>query len=598
MALDSRYIADYSLEQYFVDKDTGEPLAGGSVEFYKDDDRTTPKVVYQLSGAPPNYTYTALPNPITLSAVGTIQNAGGDNLALYYFPYDSEDADANLELYYIVVKDSGGTTQFTREAWPNITSGTNPVSTDDGNYVNQLTNPQFTTVNFDPSVGLTINYTGSSTTTTTIAKGWDLVITHSGAGSVTVGRTSIAGSQRFPTNPPYTLDITAGVNITQMRLRQRLLNNPDIWAPVVEGERGYIAGGAMLGDNTQVTMYYTPSVGTEQQVFTANNQTGDSEYYTDTVQLDVASNTDTSDTGYVDISLQFPVTGSFSVSSIQVVHLESDQQNIPYDQVPVININNEAKVYIEQDCGEIYGEDAEASDAYVISLDPTIYSYVTGQIVTFKANTANTGAATINVDGLGAVDIKKNYNEDLATGDILADQIVMLIYDGTNFQMLSQLGNAANTGQVIQVVQGTKTDTASTSSTTFSDTGVTVSITPSDSANKVLITADLSVSSTTSTATRGYFRLLRDSTAIYLGDTAGSRTRVSVSNGIDNELTTVSLTYLDSPSTTSATTYKIQYASAVASGTPVVYINRSDTDSDASQYPRGASSITAMEVKG
>jgi len=120
MALDPLKVTSVSLDEYFVNKDTGLPLANGSIEFFKDNDRATPKNVYELTGGPANYTYAALPNPLALSAVGTVVNANGDPVSIYYHPYD---ANGDLELYYIVAKDSGGTVQFTRQAWPNTTTG-------------------------------------------------------------------------------------------------------------------------------------------------------------------------------------------------------------------------------------------------------------------------------------------------------------------------------------------------------------------------------------------------------------------------------------------------------------------------------------------
>ena len=57
--------------------------------------------------------------------------------------------------------------------------------------------------------------------------------------------------------------------------------------------------------------------------------------------------------------------------------------------------------------------------------------------IRFKANTANTGAATLNVNSLGAKTIKKNVSQDLETGDISANQIITVVYDGTNFQLQS-----------------------------------------------------------------------------------------------------------------------------------------------------------------
>lgn len=84
-----------------------------------------------------------------------------------------------------------------------------------------------------------------------------------------------------------------------------------------------------------------------------------------------------------------------------------------------------------------YAADSVGTDSYAITLTPAPTAYVTGQRFIFKAGTANTGAATLNVNSLGAKTIKKNYNVDLLTGDILANQIVEVVYDGTNFQLVS-----------------------------------------------------------------------------------------------------------------------------------------------------------------
>ena len=88
----------------------------------------------------------------------------------------------------------------------------------------------------------------------------------------------------------------------------------------------------------------------------------------------------------------------------------------------------------------IFGIDSQASDTYVITPSPALNTYTTGLVVIFKANTANTGACTLNVSGLGAISIKKNFNVDPSTNDILAGQIVELVHDGTNFQMVSPSG--------------------------------------------------------------------------------------------------------------------------------------------------------------
>lgn len=90
--------------------------------------------------------------------------------------------------------------------------------------------------------------------------------------------------------------------------------------------------------------------------------------------------------------------------------------------------------------GEIwYAASAAGSDSYAITLSPAVTAYQAGQVFHFKADVANTGSATLNVNGLGAKDIRRNGNlSSLQTGQIKANQIVTVVYDGTQFQMQSQ----------------------------------------------------------------------------------------------------------------------------------------------------------------
>jgi hypothetical protein len=95
---------------------------------------------------------------------------------------------------------------------------------------------------------------------------------------------------------------------------------------------------------------------------------------------------------------------------------------------------------------EIYAVDSAGTDAYAVALIPTPAAYVAGMTVRFKAGTANTAAATLNVNSLGTKTIKRPDGNDLATGDILSGQIVEVSYDGTNFQLLSPLTNKFSNG--------------------------------------------------------------------------------------------------------------------------------------------------------
>ena len=90
----------------------------------------------------------------------------------------------------------------------------------------------------------------------------------------------------------------------------------------------------------------------------------------------------------------------------------------------------------------VYKADTAADDNYLVALTPTLPGYTKGQSLRFEAQTANTGACTLNVDSFGAKTIKKHHDQDLVTGDIEAGQIVTVTYDGTNFQMQSMLGQA------------------------------------------------------------------------------------------------------------------------------------------------------------
>jgi hypothetical protein len=153
----------------------------------------------------------------------------------------------------------------------------------------------------------------------------------------------------------------------------------------------------------------------------------------------------------------------------------------------------------------------------------------------------------------------------------------------------------SNSG-ILQVVSTAKTDTFTTTSSTFADiTGFSVNITPSSTSSKILVLASFNTSNNASTVS--HLRLMRGATAISIGDAAGSRARIS-SAGYANGNTEMpqSINFLDSPATTSSTTYKIQMLSSIA-GQPV-HINRSIPDTDNVGFGREASSITVMEVAG
>ena len=176
-----------------------------------------------------------------------------------------------------------------------------------------------------------------------------------------------------------------------------------------------------------------------------------------------------------------------------------------------------------------------------------------------------------------------------------------VVATGTSGHFLKSQGSgsvpvfaAAGGGKVLQVVSTNKTNTFTSTSTSFVDvTGLTLNITPAATSSKILVIVNVAHSDG---ADRSYVRLMRDSTAIAIGDAASNRPRVS--GGATHAMTTYSIyntafNYLDSPSSTSAIAYHIETRSLG----DTLYINRSEADRDVADYePRAASTITAIEI--
>lgn len=136
-------------------------------------------------------------------------------------------------------------------------------------------------------------------------------------------------------------------------------------------------------------------------------------------------------------------------------------------------------------------------------------------------------------------------------------------------------------GKVLQVVNATYSTQTTTTSTSFADTGLTATITPTSATSKVLVFVN-QVGCHRASGTNGalQLKLLRGATDLvtfekYLGYNASS---IEINAG------SASTTYLDSPATTSATTYKTQLATDLASYTLAVQANG------------GTSTITLMEI--
>jgi len=147
-------------------------------------------------------------------------------------------------------------------------------------------------------------------------------------------------------------------------------------------------------------------------------------------------------------------------------------------------------------------------------------------------------------------------------------------------------------GHILQVQSTTLTTGYSATNSSWTDiTGLSVAITPKFASSKVFVLVNICITASND----HHARIVRDSTAIAVGTgQAGSQvpnTFGYIYNAGGAFIETRSANYLDSPATTSATTYKIQ-----AKGTASIYVNRSSGDNNAANYGRQVSTITVMEV--
>lgn len=187
------------------------------------------------------------------------------------------------------------------------------------------------------------------------------------------------------------------------------------------------------------------------------------------------------------------------------------------------------------------------------------WSSETGDISAVTAGTGISGGGTS-----GAVTITNDMATTITTNGDLIYGTGSGTYTrrgiGTTGQILTVSGGVptwaspAGGGKILQVVMGTTSTQTRSTTSTFTDTGLTATITPSATTSKVLVMVHHNGVSKSFNNTRGNLQLLRNSTNIitfsgYAGETGNTNT---------NNPGTVSTSYLDSPATTSAITYKTQ----------------------------------------
>lgn len=171
----------------------------------------------------------------------------------------------------------------------------------------------------------------------------------------------------------------------------------------------------------------------------------------------------------------------------------------------------------------------------------------------------------------------------------------------TQARTVADFGGGTGTGKILQVIQTVKTDTFSTASTSFvAITGLSASITPAATSSKILVTAQIVVSGSNANSYGG-IALYRGGSVISgaVGASPSSKLAISTANTrVPSSATAKTLTieYLDTPSSTSALTYQPYMAKGAESVT--LYVNQNGGEADNTNHFRSISTITLREIAG
>ena len=155
---------------------------------------------------------------------------------------------------------------------------------------------------------------------------------------------------------------------------------------------------------------------------------------------------------------------------------------------------------------------------------------------------------------------------------------------------------SAPSGSVIQVVSSVLTSQVSSTATSYTNIGLSASITPTSASNKILAIVNIGMVNTNTNA-GSFLAIFRGANILSQGDASSSRQRTmsgSMFSSADNSGSPMTMVFLDSPNTTSSTTYDVRGANL--ENTLAWYINRSRNNENTSYGFTSVSTITLMEI--
>ena len=197
-------IAAPILQDYFSDNATDAAMSNGVITCYQDNSRTTLKNWYYQTGQPGAYTYTQLPNPLVLSAAGTITDANGNDTIPFWYPYSEAD-NVTPQPYYVTVDNSNGQRQFTRQNFPFV-----PPSSTSNEFLDTLSNLIVNNVFWRNAGSLTLTNTLNTRIAPSQHDGFidnmsDMTFVKDATGATdTITFTQFNNTTKFPNNPDQT----------------------------------------------------------------------------------------------------------------------------------------------------------------------------------------------------------------------------------------------------------------------------------------------------------------------------------------------------------------------------------------------------------
>ncbi len=215
---------------------------------------------------------------------------------------------------------------------------------------------------------------------------------------------------------------------------------------------------------------------------------------------------------------------------------------VEYDGTQFQLISPSSLTKISQSGVETYATSTTGNTVYVVGYTPAVSAYVAGLTLRFKPDTGSLGGATINVNGLGAKTIKTYYNgalQTLKTGDIVANQIAEVTYDGTQMQLM----NPSSKPIFYNSFVGTRAGDASTATVNYAHSLGRIPNKVKVTAMSIVVNGNNAQASGTynGTTTSGVYSGWNASTAAFMGTSSSNILTLSLDTSGDTQTATATM---------------------------------------------------------